>query len=78
MDCIGCPLAGSKQMMKEFADYPKYKENYIKAFDRMIGRRRRNGKPNIAENGADLFKLWIGENPKQCCVEDFIEQGADQ
>ena len=65
-------------MMKEFADYPKYKENYIKAFDRMIGRRRRNGKPNIAENGADLFKLWIGENPKQCCVEDFIEQGADQ
>ena len=34
--CIGCPLAGSKAMREDFERYPKYKENYIRAFDRMI------------------------------------------
>lgn len=34
--CIGCPLAGSENMKRDFERYPKYKENYIRAFDRMI------------------------------------------
>ena len=34
--CIGCPLAGSEKMRRDFERYPKYKENYIRAFDRMI------------------------------------------
>jgi 3'-phosphoadenosine 5'-phosphosulfate sulfotransferase (PAPS reductase)/FAD synthetase len=34
--CIGCPLAGAEKMRRDFERYPKYKENYIRAFDRMI------------------------------------------
>lgn len=34
--CIGCPLQGSKGMKEDFERYPKYKDNYIRAFDRMI------------------------------------------
>lgn len=34
--CIGCPLAGGKQMRKDFEEYPKYRDNYIRAFQRMI------------------------------------------
>ena len=34
--CIGCPLAGAEKMKKDFARYPKYRDNYIRAFDRMI------------------------------------------
>ena len=34
--CIGCPLAGAKQMKRDFERYPKYRDNYIRAFDRMI------------------------------------------
>ncbi|MBQ9251585.1 MAG: phosphoadenosine phosphosulfate reductase family protein [Clostridia bacterium] len=36
LGCIGCPLAGSKNMIREFERWPKYKENYMKAFQRMI------------------------------------------
>lgn len=34
--CIGCPMASYKQMTKEFTDYPKYKEAYLRAFGRML------------------------------------------
>jgi phosphoadenosine phosphosulfate reductase len=34
--CIGCPLSGSKNMLRDFERWPKYKENYIRAFKRMI------------------------------------------
>ena len=34
--CIGCPLAGAEKMRRDFERYPKYRDNYIRAFDRMI------------------------------------------
>ena len=34
--CIGCPLAGAEKMKRDFERYPKYRDNYIRAFDRMI------------------------------------------
>lgn len=37
--CIGCPMAGKKRY-KEFADFPKYKNLYIHAFDRMVKERK--------------------------------------
>ena len=36
LGCIGCPLQGRSGMERDFERYPKYKELYIKAFDRMI------------------------------------------
>lgn len=36
LGCIGCPLSGSKNMIRDFERWPKYKDNYIKAFQRMI------------------------------------------
>lgn len=36
LGCIGCPLAGAKNMRRDFERWPKYKENYIRAFQRMI------------------------------------------
>ena len=34
--CIGCPMAGSKKMLQDFEKYPKYKQAYLKAFEKMI------------------------------------------
>ena len=34
--CIGCPLAGAEKMKRDFERYPKYRDNYIRAFERMI------------------------------------------
>lgn len=36
LGCIGCPLAGPGQQEKEFERWPKYKENYMAAFARMV------------------------------------------
>ena len=35
LGCIGCPLAGTKNMKKDFERWPEYKELYIRAFQKM-------------------------------------------
>lgn len=36
LGCIGCPMATPKEKKRQFERYPKFKEAYIRAFDRMI------------------------------------------
>lgn len=38
--CIGCPMGSVKQREYEFERYPKYKNLYLKAFEKMIENRR--------------------------------------
>ena len=71
--CIGCPLSGSKRMKIEFELYPKYKENYIRAFDRMLIAREKAGKPTQWQSGEEVFYFWIQENPNQITFEDLID-----
>ena len=61
--CIGCPLATWKQVTKEFEDYPKYKEAYIRAFQRMLDSNRAKGKvyKGTWQTGEDVFYWWIEE-----------------
>ena len=55
--CIGCPMATYRQKMKEFADFPTYKQHYIKAFDEML---ERNPKAKRDwKTGEDVFNWWI-------------------
>lgn len=68
--CIGCPMGGAKSMKKELALYPKYKENYIRAFDRMLVRRRELGKPTEWQSGEEVFMWWIGDDPRQISFFD--------
>lgn len=58
--CIGCPIAGKKRY-KEFADFPKYKNLYIHAFDRMIEERKRRGFPCEWKDGYDAFLWWMDD-----------------
>lgn len=74
--CIGCPIA-SKHRYDEFRRYPKYEQMYIHAFDRMLEARRRNGKQNKPnwQNGYDVFRWWLEENPDQYEISDeFYEE----
>lgn len=63
LGCIGCPLAGAKGMKRDFERYPKYKELYIRAFEKMIA--NHPGMIKTAEDapvneggGGDLFESW--------------------
>lgn len=54
--CIGCPLSGAKRQKKDFAKYPKYKANYIKAFQKMVDERNRQGLKTDWKDGTEVFK----------------------
>ena len=72
--CIGCPMA-SKLRWKQFADFPKYKEAYIRAFDRMIEVRKAKGLSKKQETGHDVFLWWMEDDnvEGQMSFEDFPE-----
>lgn len=74
--CVGCPLGGAKHMRREFADFPKYKDNYIRAFDRAIKRRRQKGMKCYFNNGKEVMRWWLGENPKQVTFDDLLTEEA--
>jgi len=75
--CIGCPLAGKKAREREFFRYPRYRENYIRAFERMLEERKRRGRTEKSwgdgMTGKDVFHWWMedGELPGQMDFEDL-------
>lgn len=71
--CIGCPMA-SKHRYEEFRLYPKYRENYVRAFNRMIKARIANGKTvNSAwRDGEAVMRWWLGEDSTQITLEEVI------
>ncbi len=72
--CIGCPMAGKKRY-KEFSDFPKYKQSYIRAFERMLDTRKEKGLETQWETGEDVFKWWMNDDNLDGQMElfDFIE-----
>ena len=69
--CIGCPLAGGKQMKREFARWPKYRENYVKAFDRMVAANAERGRSKSWFTcGEDVMRWWCGDDPRQITLDD--------
>ena len=75
LGCLGCPLASKKQREKEMYDFPKYKQAYIRAFDRMIEERKRRGKDVKWSCGEEVYLWWMQDNNVvgQMELSDFIE-----
>lgn len=57
--CILCPMKSYSTKLKEASKYPKYKQAYIKAFDRMLKERERRGLDNKWKSGKEVFEWWI-------------------
>lgn len=71
--CIGCPM--STRQKKEFAAYPKYRLNYVRAFDRMLKKRIEDGIPAKGwRTGEDVMRWWVGDDPNQITFEDFEKE----
>ena len=64
--CIGCPMANYSLKMKQFAEYPTYKRAYIHAFDKMLEKRRKEGKETKWATGQEVFDWWIKEYEHNC------------
>lgn len=63
--CIGCPLQSKRGMREDFKRWPKYRANYVRAFDRMCKVRAENGlgESKFAwKTGEDVMRWWTSEN----------------
>ena len=59
LGCIGCPM--STHAAEELDAYPKYKDNYLRAFDRMLETRLEAGLTNEDWDSAqDVMDWWLG------------------
>lgn len=84
LGCIGCPLASVKNREREFLRYLKYREAYIRTFDRMVQVRTASGKTTGDwRDGRSVFRWWMYGNGKkekqtegQMEMEDFIDMAA--
>lgn len=82
--CVGCPMA-SKTRELEFLRWPKYKNLYLQAFDKMLKERERRGKALGQWSGAtpnDVFNWWMEYDvlPGQIDIlaEDYEEMIDDE
>ena len=71
--CIGCPMTGRKERQREFSIYPKYRQNYVTAFDRMLKARTEAGLSNDINwrDGESVMRKWLEEDPNQITFEDL-------
>lgn len=92
LGCIGCPMAQTKGREMAFLRYPKYKEAYLRAFDKMLQlRKERNmrdesrpvwrsfGAVYSAPTPMDVFNWWMEYDilPGQVDLLDLIEEAED-
>lgn len=75
LGCLGCPLARKSQREREFHDYPKYRQAYIQAFDRMLEVRKAKGKPVQWTCGYEVYHWWMQDTNVfgQMQLSDFME-----
>lgn len=74
--CIGCPLKGFRGMKRSFQKYPKYRDAYVRAFDRMIQARRDAGMKTDErwKDGEHVMRWWVGDDPYQITLDDYFEE----
>jgi phosphoadenosine phosphosulfate reductase len=62
LGCIGCPMGGPKQQKSQLKRWPKYRAMYIRAFERMLDRRKERGLKTTWKTGEEVMSWWLGED----------------
>lgn len=57
LGCIGCPM--NDHAAEELEKYPKYKQAYLKAFERMIDQRKANGMDCVWKTAEEVMEWWL-------------------
>ena len=60
--CIGCPMGRKEHRLEEFQRWPKFKEAYIRAFERMLELRSVRDTTKDWATPEDVFEWWVGLN----------------
>ena len=77
LGCIGCPMGSVKQRMMEFERYPKYKNLYLIAFQKMIENRGGTTSKGTAyyewQTAEDVMRGYITENFRRIEESEITE-----
>lgn len=77
LGCIGCPLASRKSRAEEFRRWPKYRDAYLHAFEKMLCERERKGKVDgewrMGTDPNEVMHWWMedGVLPGQYMIENY-------
>ena len=80
LGCIGCPMAGQAGREMEFRRWPKFKAIYIRAFERMIARRRADGKRDktgLWTSADSVFDWWISDSSQDQPLPGQLEMDVE-
>ena len=76
LGCLGCPMSSLERKLKDFERYPKYRDLYIKAFDKMIIEREKANQPNRCgwKNGESVMHWWLYGKEQDLPLFDLAEE----
>lgn len=65
LGCIGCPMARKAGREREFTRWPKFKEQYLRTFQKMIDARKRDGLKifDVGKTAEGWFDWWMSDKP---------------
>lgn len=84
LGCIGCPIANRREREREFRDYPKYKNAYLLAFEKMLNYREQSPKGIRWRQGStdykgatamDVYNWWMETKNLVGQINLFEEEG---
>jgi phosphoadenosine phosphosulfate reductase len=75
--CIGCPMAGTKTRINDFIEFPKYKNMYLKTFERMIEYNHKMDKRCTWNTPEEVFRWWLDISPTQHSFDDWLDKLSD-
>lgn len=66
LGCIMCPMQGTKGMLRDAERWPKYYQAYLRAFERMLERKRRRDDFQTIQwhTAKDVMDWWIYNPPR--------------
>lgn len=73
MGCIGCPMKSPEAMLMDFERWPKYRENYLRAFVPMLANAKKRGGGKKWETADDVMRWWLGQGNNVRVDENQME-----
>ena len=61
LGCIGCPMKSPKARREDFERWPKYRDNYMRAFVPMLENTKKRGHGKAWDTVDDVMHWWLGQ-----------------
>lgn len=70
--CIACPFASTEKRKKELEHWPKYRDLYLKAIEKMIAKRLAEGKECKITSAEEMLEIWLTESSLSGKTDDKL------